>query len=98
MGMTFDKWASWQLEDDEIYYDRMLELSRNFSKNPKRVESISKDEYISLEFIDDILPVFDPILKWLKENCTDEYLHYGELWFIFVSEIDAMAFKLRWGE
>lgn len=74
-------------------------IEKYFSKKIMQVVQISKETFVGLPAAldDPAWPNFTPIMEWLEKNMRDEWFQYDPVNYIFANDIDAMAFKLRWG-
>lgn len=107
--MLFQEWVEWNwntetsddpdfckvIKEDQI---RALEgIRRIFPTDPKAVVKVPKETFLSLPGMkeDPAFPDFTPVIDWMNENMSDKWHHYDPMHFLFASEADAIAFKLK---
>lgn len=108
--MIFKEWIEWNWKpvgSDKEYIiinerekaKSVSNILKKFTTMPTSVGRISRETFMSMPIADSNIgwPDFTPILTWMKENCSDEWLQYDPVNYIFVDPADAMAFILRWG-
>ncbi len=108
--MLFQEWVEWNWKLEEDFDDdfrkliedsrrkAMKEIKQKFQGNvPKVVVRLSQETFMSLptEKDDPMWPDFTIVIDWLDENMSDIWYRQELSVFLFASETDATAFKLR---